>query len=140
MSMHIENVSLELGDGDQKVLALDNVSATVNAGELTAVVGPSGAGKSSLLAVCGGLRTPTSGTIAIDGTTIFTVYAVQWGTEWTIQRAQVTGNAGGDGMTLTSHYNTASISSVNKSNRNGSLRLIRDNRYAAWAASRRRKK
>ena len=73
MSMHIENVSLELGDGDQKVLALDNVSATVNAGELTAVVGPSGAGKSSLLAVCGGLRTPTSGTIAIDGTTISTL-------------------------------------------------------------------
>lgn len=73
MSMIIENVSLELGDGDQKVLALDNVSATVNAGELTAVVGPSGAGKSSLLAVCGGLRTPTSGTIAIDGTTISTL-------------------------------------------------------------------
>ena len=73
MSMIIENVSLELGDGDQKVLALDNVSATVNAGELTAVVGPSGAGKSSLLAVCGGLRTPTAGSISIDGTTISTL-------------------------------------------------------------------
>jgi putative ABC transport system ATP-binding protein len=73
MSMIIENVSLELGDGDQKVLALDNVSATVNAGELTAVVGPSGSGKSSLLAVCGGLRTPTAGSVSIDGTTISTL-------------------------------------------------------------------
>jgi putative ABC transport system ATP-binding protein len=67
MSLEIQNVTLELGDGEQKVRALDNVSAVVRAGELTAVVGPSGAGKSSLLAVCGGLRTPTSGSISING-------------------------------------------------------------------------
>jgi putative ABC transport system ATP-binding protein len=67
MSLDIQNVTLELGDGDQKVRALDNVSAVVKAGELTAVVGPSGAGKSSLLAVCGGLRTPTSGSVSING-------------------------------------------------------------------------
>jgi putative ABC transport system ATP-binding protein len=67
MSLEIQNVTLELGDGDQKIKALDNVSAIVNAGELAAVVGPSGAGKSSLLAVCGGLRTPTSGSVSIDG-------------------------------------------------------------------------
>ncbi len=60
------------------------------------------------------LSRSNTGQGAISGTTIFTVYAVQWGTEWTIQRAQVTGNAGGDGMTLTSHYNTASISSVTR--------------------------
>jgi len=70
MSLEIRNVTLELGDGDQKVKALDNVSAVVKTGELTAVVGPSGAGKSSLLAVCGGLRTPTSGTVLIDGQSI----------------------------------------------------------------------
>lgn len=67
MSLVIQNVTLELGDGDQKITALDDVSAVVKAGELTAVVGPSGAGKSSLLAVCGGLRTPTSGSISING-------------------------------------------------------------------------
>lgn len=67
MSLVIQNVTLVLGDGDQKITALDDVSAVVNAGELTAVVGPSGAGKSSLLAVCGGLRTPTSGSITING-------------------------------------------------------------------------
>jgi putative ABC transport system ATP-binding protein len=63
-------VTLELGDGDQKVRALDDVSAIVKLGELTAVVGPSGAGKSSLLAVCGGLRTPTSGSVSINGQVI----------------------------------------------------------------------
>ena len=67
MSLVIQNVTLELGDGDQKVTALDDVSAVVKIGELTAVVGPSGAGKSSLLAVCGGLRTPTSGSVTING-------------------------------------------------------------------------
>jgi len=70
MSLVIQNVTLELGDGDQKVRALDDVSAIVKLGELTAVVGPSGAGKSSLLAVCGGLRTPTSGSVSVNGQVI----------------------------------------------------------------------
>ena len=67
MSLHVDNVSLLLGDGDQQVKALDGVSTVVNPGELVAIVGPSGAGKSSLLAVCGGLRAPTSGSVSIDG-------------------------------------------------------------------------
>lgn len=70
MSLIIRNVTLELGDGGQKIKALDDVSATVEAGQLAAVVGPSGAGKSSLLAVCGGLRTPTSGAISLGGQVI----------------------------------------------------------------------
>lgn len=70
MSLRVESVSLLLGDGDQQVQALDNVSLNVNPGELLAVVGPSGSGKSSLLAVCGGLRKPTSGRIHIGDTEI----------------------------------------------------------------------
>lgn len=77
MSLEISNVTLELGDGDQKVKALDDVSATIQRGELCAVVGPSGAGKSSLLAVCGGLRTPTSGSISLGGKTISDMSAAQ---------------------------------------------------------------
>ena len=73
MSLKVENVSLVLGDGDQQVRALDNVSVEVNAGELMAVLGPSGAGKSSLLSVCGGLRTPTSGKIFINDAEITSV-------------------------------------------------------------------
>ena len=68
MSLRVESVSLTLGDGDQQVQALDNVTLSVAPGELLAVVGPSGSGKSSLLAVCGGLRSPTSGRIHIGDT------------------------------------------------------------------------
>ena len=70
MSLRVTDVSLTLGDGDQQVTALDHVSLELPAGQLMAVVGPSGSGKSSLLAVCGGLRTPTSGQIFINGTDI----------------------------------------------------------------------
>jgi putative ABC transport system ATP-binding protein len=65
MSLKTEAVTLLLGDGDQQVKALDQVDVQVAAGELVVVLGPSGAGKSSLLAVCGGLRTPTSGKVWI---------------------------------------------------------------------------
>ena len=66
MTLRAENVTLVLGDGDQQIKALDDVSIAIAAGELVIVLGPSGAGKSSLLAVCGGLRTPTSGKVWID--------------------------------------------------------------------------
>ena len=65
MSLAAEGLVLVLGDGDQQVRALDGVSIAVGDGELVAVAGPSGSGKSSLLAVCGGLRTPTAGSIRI---------------------------------------------------------------------------
>lgn len=67
MSLRVEQVSLVLGDGSEQVTALADVSLAVQPGELLAIVGPSGAGKSSLLAVCGALRTPTSGRIWIGG-------------------------------------------------------------------------
>lgn len=70
MSLHAQDLVLVLGDGEQQVRALDGVSVEVQDGELLAVVGPSGSGKSSLLAVCGGLRTPTSGRIRIGDTDI----------------------------------------------------------------------
>jgi putative ABC transport system ATP-binding protein len=70
MSLAAETVTLVLGDGEQQVKALDAVSVAVRPGEVLAVVGPSGSGKSSLLAVCGGLRTPTSGRIFVEDTEI----------------------------------------------------------------------
>ena len=50
-ALEIINATLELGDGDARVAALNNVSLTVNPGEFVAIVGTSGSGKSSLLAI-----------------------------------------------------------------------------------------
>jgi len=47
--------------------ALDGVSLTIEAGELTAVMGPSGSGKSTLLNLIAGLDRPTQGQVVVDG-------------------------------------------------------------------------
>ncbi len=69
-ALDLTDVTLRLGDGNSEVTALDAVTMSVAAGELVAVVGPSGAGKSSLLAVAGGLTSPDSGQVLVDGVDI----------------------------------------------------------------------
>ena len=54
-------------DGKRVVTALDSVELTIQKGELVSLVGPSGSGKSTLLNLIGGLDTPSSSTIRIDG-------------------------------------------------------------------------
>ena len=53
--------------GDHSVTALDGVNFSARAGERVAIMGPSGGGKSSLLALLGGLDTPSSGEVWIAG-------------------------------------------------------------------------
>jgi putative ABC transport system ATP-binding protein len=53
--------------GDETLKALDDVSFIVKPGEFVAITGPSGSGKSTLANVIGGLDTPTSGTVLVDG-------------------------------------------------------------------------
>ena len=65
----LENITLTYPDGDTSVTALDDVSFTARAGEMTAVVGESGSGKSSLLSVAAGLLAPTSGRVRAEGGT-----------------------------------------------------------------------
>ncbi len=61
------------GSGDTEVRALDGVSLAVERGEFVAVVGTSGSGKSTLLHMLGGLDRPTSGSVRVDGTDIFSL-------------------------------------------------------------------
>ncbi len=49
------------------VLALDNLSLSVEAGQFVALVGRSGCGKSTLLNLCGAMDFPTSGAVLLDG-------------------------------------------------------------------------
>jgi sulfate/thiosulfate transport system ATP-binding protein len=63
LAITIRSVSKRFGDA----VALHDVSLTVPAGSLTALLGPSGGGKSTLLRVVAGLETPDTGTVTIDG-------------------------------------------------------------------------
>ena len=61
--IELTDVSRRYGD----VLALRELSLSIHAGELLAVVGPSGSGKSTLLQLMGTLDRPSSGTVRING-------------------------------------------------------------------------
>ena len=69
--LKVENLTKIYGKGTTKVVALDNVSFSVEKGEFIAIVGASGAGKSTLLHLIGGVDRPTSGKVYIDGKDIY---------------------------------------------------------------------
>lgn len=69
--LKVENLTKIYGKGENKVVALDNVSFTVEKGEFLAIVGASGSGKSTLLHLIGGVDKPTSGKVFIDGKDIY---------------------------------------------------------------------
>ena len=53
--------------GQDEVRAVDNVSLSIEKGEFAAIIGQSGSGKTTLLNLLGGIETPTSGCVHIDG-------------------------------------------------------------------------
>ena len=68
-----ENVSRVYTSGDHELKALDSVNLSLEEGKFVVILGPSGAGKSTLLNFLGGLDSPTSGTITVDGKDISTL-------------------------------------------------------------------
>ena len=69
--VRVEKLSKVYGKDNTKVVALDNVSFSVEQGEFVAIVGASGSGKSTLLHLLGGVDRPTSGKVFIGGKNIY---------------------------------------------------------------------
>ena len=71
--IEFEDVSRVYVSGDHELKALDDVNLKLEKGKFVVILGPSGAGKSTLLNLLGGLDSPTSGKIYVQGKDISTL-------------------------------------------------------------------
>lgn len=69
--LKVENLTKVYGKGENQIKALDHVSFSIEKGQFVAIIGPSGSGKSTLLHILGGVDTPTSGKVYVDGTDVY---------------------------------------------------------------------
>ncbi|WP_339861484.1 ABC transporter ATP-binding protein [Thalassospira alkalitolerans] len=69
--LEINNLTRKFDLGDGQITALDNVSLSLDAGKILGVVGESGSGKSTLARIVMALDHPTSGTVHINGQSLF---------------------------------------------------------------------
>lgn len=68
--IEIKDIRKQYGKGEAAVYALDGVDFSLEEGKVCVILGPSGSGKSTLLNMIGGLDSPDSGEITVDGRTI----------------------------------------------------------------------
>lgn len=68
--LKIDQITKVYGDGESKVVAVNQVSFSVRKGEFVVIIGPSGCGKSTLLHMIGGVERPTSGGIFVGDVNI----------------------------------------------------------------------
>lgn len=66
-SLKLERLTKEFGNGKEKVVAVRELSLTINPGEFVTLLGPSGCGKTTALRMIAGFETPTSGEVLLDG-------------------------------------------------------------------------
>lgn len=71
--LKVEHLVKQYGKGDNAVLAVNDISFSVEQGEFVAIVGSSGSGKSTLLHLLGGVDRPTSGKVNIQGEDIYSL-------------------------------------------------------------------
>ncbi len=69
--LNVQGLCKTYGSGAAQVRALQNATFSLQRGEFAAIVGDSGSGKSTLLSCIGGLDTPTSGKVFLDGENLF---------------------------------------------------------------------
>ena len=65
--IELEKITKEYFMGDQKILAVNQASFSIEKGEMVVILGLSGAGKSTILNLLGGMDTATSGHLFVDG-------------------------------------------------------------------------
>lgn len=70
MILKIENVAKVYERGRQSVRVLNAINLDVSRGDYVALMGPSGSGKTTLLNIIGGLDSPSSGSVTVNGTNI----------------------------------------------------------------------
>ena len=71
--VELKDVTRIYTSGEHELKALDGVNISLEEGKFVVILGPSGAGKSTLLNILGGLDSPTSGTIKVNGRDISTL-------------------------------------------------------------------
>ena len=69
--LRTEHLCKKYGKGSNEVIAVNDVSLSVEAGEFVAVVGSSGSGKSTLVHMLGGVDRPSSGRVLIEDRDIY---------------------------------------------------------------------
>ena len=71
--LKVENLTKKYGKNENEVIAVNNMSFSVESGEFAAIVGSSGSGKSTLLHLLGGVDRPTSGKVFVNGKDIYSL-------------------------------------------------------------------
>ena len=71
--LKVENLTKKYGKNESEVIAVNDMSFSVESGEFVAIVGSSGSGKSTLLHLLGGVDRPTSGKVFVNGKDIYSL-------------------------------------------------------------------